>query len=99
MKIEFERSGGFAGMRIQATVDTETLSAEAADELRAAVEAADFFNLPRKITARDEGADRFQYRLTVDAGQQKHTVETSDAGAPDALQPLLRRLTVLARSH
>jgi hypothetical protein len=98
MRIEFERTGGFAGMRVAATIDTETLPPDEARAVREMVGAARFFDLPAKITSPTPGADQFQYRLTVEAEGRKHTVEVGDASAPEALQPLLRRLTLLARS-
>ena len=98
MRIQFERSGGFAGMHITATFDTDSLPPEEGDRLREMVEAADFFNLPPTSATRTAGADQFQYKVTVEAEGRQHTVETGDATAPDTLSPLLRRLTVLARS-
>jgi len=34
MRIQFERTGGFAGMRVATTIDMESLSADEARELR-----------------------------------------------------------------
>jgi hypothetical protein len=63
------------------------------------VEGAHFFDLPPVLKPPVEGADRFQYRLTVERGKQFHTVETSESAAPEQLQPLLDRLTDAARSQ
>ena len=98
MHIHFERTGGFAGLRLIATVHTESLSPEEARELHEMVDAAGFFDLPAALTTARPGADRFQYRLTVESGARQHTIETNDGSAPQALQPLLRRLTAIARS-
>ncbi len=98
MRIHFERTGGFAGMRISATIDTQTLSPDQANELRGLVEASGFFNLPAKIHSATQAADQFQYKVTIENEGKRHTVEVSDASAPDALQPLLRQLRLLARS-
>ncbi|HLF01241.1 MAG TPA: protealysin inhibitor emfourin, partial [Anaerolineales bacterium] len=67
-------------------------------ELIELVAAAKFFDLPAKVAASDVGADQFQYKLTIEAEGRRHTIEVEDTSAPAALQPLLRRLTVLARS-
>ncbi|MBM4422444.1 MAG: hypothetical protein FJ030_03500 [Chloroflexi bacterium] len=99
MKISFERAGGFAGMRVAHTVDTDSLSADDARELHQLVEAACFFDLPAVIQSSAPGGDQFQYKLTVEAGGRTHTVEAGDAAAPETLQPLLLRLTRLARSR
>ena len=98
MRIHFERTGGFAGMRVTATIDTESLSPEEASELQEMVNAASFFDLPEVIEAPNGGADRFQYRLTVEDAGRSHTVRVGEAASPDELRPLLRRLTTLARS-
>ncbi len=98
MRIHFERTGGFAGMRMTATVDTESLPAEEGGELQELVEAAGFFDLPAVITIGAPGADRFRYKLTVEAEGQRHTVEVGEAAAPEALRPLLQRLTAVTRS-
>ncbi len=97
MRIQFERTGGFAGMRMATTIDMESLSAGEARELREMVDAAHFFDLPAVIKSPTPGADQFHYKLTVEVEERRHTVETSDAAAPETLQPLFLRLTRLAR--
>ena len=96
MRIEFERSGGFAGMRLRATVQTTALPAEEAREIEALVLAADFFNLPRVLSAPRPGADMFCYEVSVADGERRHAVRADDAAVPPSLQPLLRRLTRMA---
>jgi hypothetical protein len=96
MKIDFERTGGFAGMKLQAAVRTETLSPEQAAELHALVAAADFFRLPAVIVT--SAPDQFHYRVTVAEGLRRHTIQTTDSAAPAALRPLLERLAALARA-
>lgn len=97
MRIHFERTGGFAGMRVTVTVDTESLSPEDALDLQEMVDAAGFFDLPAVITTPTAGADRFHYKLTVEEKRQ-HTVEMGEAVVPEALQPLIQRLADAARS-
>jgi hypothetical protein len=97
MRIEFQRSGGFAGLRLATTVDTDKLPADEADELKRLVDAADFFHLPATLKA-TRGADQFTYRLTVEAGDRQHTLEVSESAAPESLRPLLQRLAALART-
>ncbi len=95
MHILFERSGGFAGMTVTLTVDTATLSTDAAAQLRNWVAAADFFRLPALPTSTQ--ADRFQYRVTIEEDNQKHTVTVGEAGVPDTLRPLLEWLMEATR--
>ncbi len=98
MKIEFQRSGGFAGMSLSCSVDTESLPQNEAYELQQMVKTANFFNLPAKIAASPSGADQFNYTVTVEDEGQTYTVETGDMSAPPNLQPLLQKLDRKARS-
>lgn len=92
MRISFERAGGFAGISTTKTVDTADIPANEADQLPQLVEASDFFNLPEKITASTAQADRFQYTLTVEDEERKHTVTVSEAALPGTLRPLIEWL-------
>ncbi len=98
MRIQFERSGGFAGMRLAATIDTATLPAEQASALQDSIDAARFFDLPANIPAPPNAADQFQYHVSIDAGSKKHTVDVGEGSASPALSALLQQLTTLAKS-
>lgn len=97
MTISFERSGGFAGLTLRTVVDTDALPPDEAERLRKLVARAGFFDLPGALPG-GEGADRFQYVVTAEDGERRHTVRTGEAEAPDALRELLDELTRLARS-
>jgi hypothetical protein len=103
IKIEFERSGGFMGMRVQATFDTADLPADEAKTLIAMLEESGFYDLPELLEANQPGADQYEYRLAVtrqvDGEPHTHSVTMRDGSAPPALQPLLQRLTRLARGQ
>ncbi|KAB8332853.1 hypothetical protein SD80_013200 [Scytonema tolypothrichoides VB-61278] len=92
MRISFERTGGFAGISRKKTVDTANIAANEADQLPRLVEAADFFNLPEKITASATQPDRFQYKLTIEEEGREHTVTVSEAALPGTLRPLIEWL-------
>lgn len=98
MRIDFERTGGFAGMRLAATIDTATLPADQADSLQSLIDQAHFFDLPAKIPAPPNVVDQFNYRVTLEAEGKRHTVEVGEASASPAVQALLQQLTLLARS-
>lgn len=97
MQIQFERSGGFAGLRLAHSVSSEALPAEDGKKLKELVEGARFFELPATIRATEPGADRFQYKISVEAEQGKHTVQVDEAAVPAQLQPLLSWLKTAAR--
>ena len=97
MRITFTRSGGFAGVRLRATVNEEELPAEAAAQFRQLVDGADCFRLPGKIAADNKQPDRFQYELLIEDGDRQHSVLVDEEVAPPALLPLLEWLTDAAR--
>lgn len=97
MRIYFERSGGFMGTLISRTIDTEALADEDAHNLMELFKGAQLFDLTESAPSMP-GADQFQYKLVIEDAQRKYTLETSDTAAPEGIKPLLRRLTVLART-
>jgi hypothetical protein len=49
MHIEFVRSGGFAGLRLAASIDSQHLTPEQASTLDKLIAAAGFFDLPERL--------------------------------------------------
>jgi hypothetical protein len=96
IRIEYERTGGFAGIRLAATINTATLPADQAGALHSAIEAAHFFDLAAGIPLPSQGADQFSYHVTIEDGGKRHTVDVGEAAASPALQALLQQLTLLA---
>ncbi len=99
MNIHFERSGGFAGIRLSHDIDSASLSPEDGSELNRLLESSDFFNLPETVRAASPGADRFQYKVNVKSGEAEHTVAVDEAAVPDKLRPLLNWLTTNLRKR
>jgi hypothetical protein len=97
LRITFERSGGFAGITISTTVNTDDLSISEADELRRLIEEADFFNQPAVIAPHEPHPDRFQYEVTVQDDGRLHTIMVSEEVMPENLRPLIRWLSEAAR--
>ena len=97
MYISYERTGGFAGMRLAVSVESGSLPAADADALQKLVKAADFFNLTDAQPARAI-PDGFQYTISVEDGGKQHTLHLHDGAIPDKLQPLLDDLSQRARS-
>ena len=95
-KIFFERSGGFMGRTVSATINLEDLPDDLAEALEEMLDEADFFELPADLT-RPPMPDAFTYTITVDTEAKHHSVRVSDATAPDDLRPLLEELNKQAR--
>jgi hypothetical protein len=98
MKIRYQQSGGFSGIRKTSIVDTQALPAREAKKVQDLVESAGFFDLPKKFPRPKSGADYFTYSLTVEDGDRSHSVEVSEPSAPESLRPLIRYLASLKKS-
>ncbi|MFB2896538.1 protealysin inhibitor emfourin [Aerosakkonemataceae cyanobacterium BLCC-F50] len=92
MRVIFERTGGFAGIRMTKTIDIDTLPESERNHLQLLIEAADFFELPEIITSANSQPDRFQYQITVEKSQRQHRVRVSEQAVPDTLRPFLEWL-------
>lgn len=96
--IKFERTGGFAGMRIAADIEPRDLSEDQARTLLELLDDMDFNELPEKLMS-NSGADQFTYAITVETTKWEHTVVTGDTAAPEKMQELLELLNQLARKQ
>jgi hypothetical protein len=86
MRISLTRTGGLAGMRRTATVDTAALDPSRAEALERLFRQAELEG-PSSAPARSRPApDRFRYTLTVEEAGQQRTVQFGEEGAPDSVQ-------------
>lgn len=69
MKVYFERTGGFMGLRVVADFDTRELPEEEAKTLMDLLDEVDFFQLPSRLEADTPGMDQFHYVLTCSTEQ------------------------------
>jgi Emfourin len=95
-KIFFERTGGFMGRKVTATIDLGDVSSELADLLDSLLDEANFFELPSDLT-KPAMPDAFTYNITVSSEERQHSVRVSDTTVPDDLRPLLDELSKQAR--
>lgn len=96
-RIKFERTGGFANMRLAADLDMHDLPEEQADTLKELLDDLDFAELPAKLNSDKTMPDQFTYTITVEVGKWRHTVITSDAPEDEKMQELLELLNRIAR--
>ena len=96
MHVDYERSGGFAGMVMQASFDTDSMADGEAQLLCDLIEAAGFFDLPSDLVD-TTGADRFVHRITVAGEGREHTVAAAGESLPPAVQELVDWLDRAAR--
>jgi hypothetical protein len=96
-RIKFERTGGFAGMRIAKDLKFEDLPEEQADSIISLLDDLDFGELPEQML-KGSMPDEFTYVITVETDDWEHTVVTGDASASEKMQELLQLLDRLART-
>ena len=97
MRIHFERVGGFAGIRLKADVDTDTLPPEEAKSWQALVEKAQLGQIRQSSGADSRTRDSFEYWLTVEDGEKWSSVRLTDEMLPPSAMPLIDRLLALAK--
>ena len=98
-RIKFERTGGFAGMRIATDLKMDDLPDEQAQTISELLDDMDFRELPESLVKEEGMADQFTYTITVETKKWEHTVTTGDISAPEKLQELLQLLNRLARTQ
>ena len=89
MKAQIVRTGGFAGIQMTTSVDSDTLEPEVTKQLRQIIKNAGFFALPTVISAGNSQADRFQYKITVQDGNKSHTVTVSESSLSGGIKQLV----------
>ena len=99
MRVSLERSGGFAGISQTYSISSDELPPEEAQKVANLVEQAGFFELPPVVRSAEPGADRFQYKITVESGHGSHTVQLDEAAVPPRLKPLLTWMKNSARAR
>ena len=97
MQIDFERVGGFAGIRLKADVDTDALPPKEAKSLEALVEKAELSKIRQSSAAGSRTRDAFEYWLTVEDGGKRSSVRMTDETLPPSATPLIDRLLALAK--
>lgn len=97
MRIYFERTGGFTGLALATTVESDTLSQQDEQRLRQLIDEAGFFDLPAVLHDTAAAVDQFGYKVTVEIAGRSHTVEATEGAIPPPLRPLLEWLARAAR--
>ncbi len=96
IRIELERSGGFAGVSLTASVDTSQLPPDEASTITELVERVDFRALAARAAGPSRAPDRFQYDLVVSRGGERHALSLGESAVTPELRPLLDHLMAKA---
>ncbi len=97
MRIEFERVGGVAGIRLRESIDTDVLPPEEAKSWQALVEKAQLGHMRQSSRAGGRTRDSFEYWLTIKDGGKRSSVRMTDETLPPSASPLIDRLLALAK--
>jgi hypothetical protein len=95
--ISFKRTGGAMGHEIAVDFDLNEMPANMSQRLQNLITESNFFATPVLNEALSK-PDEFEYTVTIDAGNSKHTIRTTDTSMPESLRPLIEDLTVLAKA-
>lgn len=96
-RIRFERTGGFAGLRLAANFDVDELSEDQVRTLTDLLDDLDFAELPENLSSESSMSDDFTYTITVESRKWSHTVITGDVPDDEKMHELLEILNRLAR--
>lgn len=98
-RIKYERTGGFAGLKLSTSFDLDDLPDEQEKQVFELLDEVDFFDLPARLLPPRPGSDQFTHKIEVESKKGKHTVLTTDSAAPEKLRELIDLLNLLARTH
>ena len=96
-RIKFERTGGFAGIRIAADIDMNKLPDEQKHKILELLDDMDFEDLPKKIQDKMPVPDEFVYSVVVISNKKEYEVLASESAMPENMQPLLEILESMAK--
>lgn len=98
MKIDFVRTGGFAGLRLARTFDTAALPEVQRKKIEQLVSAARFFDLEEGAAPERSLPDAFEYRLSISSEARNRTIVVREAAMPTVLRPLVDYLVSLVKA-
>ena len=98
-RIKFERTGGFAGIRLAADIEMDDLPDDQKHEIIKILDDADFDKLPEKLSGKMPIPDGFVYSITVNSREKEYRVLTGEASLPDDLHPLIEILERIAKTQ
>jgi hypothetical protein len=97
LRIDYRRSGGFAGIEMTAEVRADELAAGEAELAGRLLADASVGEPTKPANAFPGAADQFSYQLNLTDGSRKHTFHWAEFQVPDAVRPLLTALNQRAK--
>jgi hypothetical protein len=87
MKVQFEQSGGYAGLLRGCELDTTALPPEKAKELEQLVNASAISHSGEFLS--NSSRDLYQYQITIEHGARKTSVIFDDESIPQSAKQLI----------
>lgn len=98
-RIQFERTGGFAGIRLATDFELDDLPREQAHRLRELLDDLDIDEYNRKHAHEPRVPDSFSYTIVVFTDERQYQIETGDNTASEKMNDLLALLTQIMRAR
>jgi len=96
-KIKFERSGGFAGIRLAADIEMDELPEEQRREILGLLDEMDFEELTDKFTSEVSFPDGFVYAISVESEKKEYRLVAGESALPDNMLPLVEILESITK--
>ena len=96
-RIKFERTGGFAGIRLAADIDVDGLPDDQKKEILDLLDEVDFEELPKKLAGNMPVPDEFVYSIIVESESREYKVFSGESALPDDMQPLIKILESITK--
>lgn len=91
-KIKFERSGGFAGIRLAADIEMDELPEEQRHEILELLDEMDFEELFDKPANEISFPDGFVYSISVESQDKEYRIVAGESALPADMEPLIEIL-------
>jgi hypothetical protein len=92
LELSLRRTGGLAGLPMEASLNTRDLDPEAAQRILDALDRVDLASVQDRPDAAPGAADMFQYQLDVRGRSRTQTVRFSERQMPEELAPVIHAL-------
>jgi len=96
-RIKYERTGGFAGIRLAADIEVNELPEDQKKEILDLLDDMDFEELPEKIAGKMPVPDEFVYSIIVKSKEREYKVLAGESALPNDMQPLLEILETITK--
>jgi hypothetical protein len=90
VRLSLTRTGGFAGLRREASVDDADLAPGERAELLQLVAEAGLWTLRAELKGPPPAPDRFRYRLVAEDGDRRCELRVAEEALPEGLRRLVR---------